>query len=60
MGRLSPDQRSLASKMKRQGIPLKFIMAAFSCSRQTIWYWAGQDLRTRFDIDKNGKCKITI
>jgi hypothetical protein len=60
MGRLKPDERSLASKMRRQGIPIKFIMAAFSCSRQTIWYWAKQDLRTRFDIDKNGKCKITI
>lgn len=60
MGRLSPNERSLASKMKRQGIPIKFIVEAFSCSRQTIWFWAKQDLRTRFDIDKNGKGKITI
>jgi len=60
MGRLSPDERSLASKMKRQGVPIKFIISAFSCSRQTIWYWAKQDLRTRFDIDKNGNGKITI
>lgn len=60
MGRLSPNERVLASKMKRQGIPLKFVILAFSCSRQTIWYWAKQDLRTRFDIDKNGKGKIII
>ena len=59
MGRLNPDERSLASKMRRQGVPLKFIVEAFSCSRQTIWFWAKQDLRTRFDIDKNGKGKIT-
>jgi len=60
MGRLSPDERSLASKIRRQGIPLNLITKAFSCSRQTIWFWAKQDLRTRFDIDKNGKGKITI
>jgi hypothetical protein len=60
MGRLSPNERSLASKIKRQGISINLIAKAFSCSRQTIWYWAKQDLRTRFDIDKNGKGKITI
>ena len=60
MGRLSPNERALASKMRRQGIPIKLIVSVFSCSRQTVWYWAKQDLRTRFDIDKNGKCKITI
>lgn len=60
MGRLSPDERSLASRFRRQGMAIKFIVEAFSCSRQTIWYWAKQDLRTRFDIDKNGKGKITI
>ena len=42
MGRLSPNERALAYKMRRQGIPIKLI------------------LRTRFDIDKNVKCKITI
>ena len=60
MGRLTPDERLLASKMKRQGVAIKILVEAFSCSRTTIWYWAKQDLRTRFDIDKNGKGKITI
>ena len=60
MGRLSPNERALASKMRRQGVPIKLIVSVFSCSRQTVWYWAKQDLRTRFGIDKNGKCKITI
>ena len=60
MGRLSPDERSLASKMKRQDMPINLIAKIFSCSRQTIWYWSIQDLRTRFDIGKNGKGRITI
>jgi len=60
MGRLTPNERSLASRFKRQGIPINLIAESLSCSRVTVWYWAKQDLRTRFDIDKNGKGKITI
>jgi len=60
MGRLTPDQRVLASKLKRQGIAIKLIIEAFSCSRQTVWYWSIQDLRTRFNITTNHEGKITI
>jgi len=60
MGRLTPNERVLASKMKRQGAQINLLVEVFHTSRQTIWYWAKQDLRTRFDIDKNGRGKITI
>ena len=60
MGRLTPDQRVLASKLKRQGVALKVIMEAFDCSRQTIWFWSIQDLRTRFNIKRNPNGKITL
>jgi hypothetical protein len=60
MGRLTPEERVLASKLKRQGIAIKIIVRVFSCSRQTIWYWSIQDLRTRFNIPNNYKSKVTI
>lgn len=60
MGRLNPEQRVLASKLKRHGIAIKIIVQMFSCSRQTVWYWSIQDLRTRFNIPNNYKSKVTI
>jgi len=60
MGRLNPEQRVLVSRFRREGIPIKVIMLAFSCSRTTIWYWGVQDLRTRFNIKRNSKGKITL
>ena len=60
MGRLNPQERVLASKLKRQGIAIKIIVQIFSCSRQTIWYWSIQDLRTRFNIPNNYISKVTI
>ncbi|MBI2630132.1 hypothetical protein HYW76_03445 [Candidatus Pacearchaeota archaeon] len=60
MGRLTPEQRVLVSKLKRQGIAIKVIMDAFGVSRVTIWYWSIQDLRTRFNIPNNYKGKVTI
>lgn len=60
MGRLTPNQRALVSKLKRQGIALKIIVETFGCSRQTIWFWSIQDLRARFSIKNNSKGKITI
>jgi len=60
MGRLTPQERVLVSKLKRQGIAIKIIMSAFGVSRVTIWYWSIQDLRTRFNIARNYKGKITI
>jgi len=60
MGRLNPQERVLASKLKRHGIAIKIIVQMFSCSRQTIWYWSIQDLRTRFNIPNNYISKVTI
>jgi len=60
MGRLTPNNRALASRLKRQGIEIKLLVEAFGCSRQTIWYWSIQDLRTRFNIRNNPNGKITI
>ncbi|MEK6880876.1 MAG: DDE-type integrase/transposase/recombinase [Nanoarchaeota archaeon] len=60
MGRLTPEKRALVSKLKRQGIAIKIIVEMFSCSRQTVWFWSIQDLRTRFNIIRNYKSKITI
>jgi transposase InsO family protein len=60
MGRLNPEQRVLASKLKRHGIAIKIIVEMFSCSRQTIWFWSIQDLRTRFNIPNNYISKITL
>jgi len=60
MGRLNPQERVLASKLKRQGIAIKIIIKIFSCSRQTIWYWSIQDLRTRFNIPNSHISKVTI
>lgn len=60
MGRLSPDQRVLVSRLKRQGVSIKIIMESFRVSRTTIWYWSIQDLRTRFNIISNAEGKITV
>jgi hypothetical protein len=60
MGRLTPEQRSLVSRFRRQGIAIKIIMDAFGISRVTVWYWSIQDLRARFNIKRNYQSKITI
>lgn len=60
MGRLTPENRALVSKLKRQGIQINLLVEAFHTSRQTIWYWSIQDLRTRFNITHNTEGKITI
>lgn len=60
MTKLKPQERLDLGKMSRLPIPKKLLMEAFQVSRTTVWYWAKQDLRTRFDIDKNGRGKITI
>ena len=59
MGRLNPDQRKLVSQLRRKGIAISILVLSFECSRQTIWYWSIQDLRTRFDIPRNYHSKIT-
>ena len=44
-------------KMK---VAIKVIAQSLSCSRQTVWYWKNQDLRTRFDIIRTYQSKITV
>ena len=58
--RLKPEQRRLIGALVKQRIQINVIAITFSCSRQTIWYWKKQDLRTRFDIPRNYESKITI
>jgi len=60
MGRLTPEERALVSKFKRAGVEINVLVETFHTSRQTIWYWSIQDLRTRFNIISNHKGKITI
>ena len=59
MGRLKPDQRRLVSQLRRKGIAISILVLSFECSRQTIWYWSIQDMRTRFDIPRFYESKIT-
>jgi hypothetical protein len=58
--RLKSEQRLDLGKLAREYIPKKLLMKAFSVSRTTVWYWQVQDFRTRFDIKRNVKGKITI
>ena len=60
MTRLKPEQRRLIGVWIKQGLHIKLIAVFLSCSRQTVWHWKNQDLRTRFDIIRNYKSKITI
>jgi len=60
MTRLIPEQRLDLGKLAREDIPKKLLMNAFSVSRTTVWHWQVQDLRTRFDIKRNSKGKITV
>ncbi len=58
--RLNSEQRRLIGVSIKIGIKINLLAESFSCSRQTIWYWKKQDLRTRFDIPKSILGKITI
>ena len=60
MGRLTPVERKLASKMRKEGVALKVIVSAFQCSRQTIWYWSGCFLKTMKNLPRVYKSKISI
>lgn len=60
MSRLKPEQRQLIGKWIKIKIHIKVIAQLLFCSRQTIWYWKNQDLRTRFDIPNNYQSKVTI
>lgn len=41
-------------------VRINVIAQSLSCSRQTVWYWKNQDLRSRLDIHRNYFGKITI
>lgn len=58
--RLKPEQRQMIGVMIKIKVRINVIAQSLSCSRQTIWYWKNQDLRTRFEIVRNYKSKITI
>ena len=58
--RLKPEQRQLIGRWIKLKVHIKVIAQLLLCSRQTVWFWKNQDLRTRFDICRNYKSKITI
>jgi transposase InsO family protein len=60
MTRLKPEQRRLIGSWIKLKISIKLIATFLSCSRVTVWFWKNQDLRTRFDIPRNYRGKITI
>ena len=58
--RLKSEQRRLIGVFVKMKISINAIAQSFFCSRQTIWHWKNQDLRTRFDIPHVYKGKVTI
>ena len=58
--RLKPEQRRLIGTWIKLKVSINLIAKFLFCSRQTIWHWKNQDLRTRFDIIRNYESKITI
>ena len=58
--RLKPEQRRLIGVCIKMKISIKIIAQSLFCSRQTVWHWKNQDLRTRFDIPHSYKGKVTI
>src|SRR3989344_3813436 len=58
--RLKSEQRQMIGVMIKIRIRINVIAQSLSCSRQTVWYWKGQDLRCRFNIVRNYQSKITI
>jgi hypothetical protein len=58
--RLNSEQRRLIGVSIKFGIKINLLAKTFSCSRQTIWYWKNQDLRTRFNLPKNVFGKISV
>jgi len=58
--RLKSEQRQIIGVLVKLKVAIKVIAQSLFCSRQTIWYWKNQDLRTRFDIIRTYQSKITI
>ena len=60
MGRLTPVQRELVFRLRKQGVNIKDIVVAFHISRVTVWFWSGCFLKTMKDMPRLYKSKITI
>lgn len=60
MGRLTPDQRELVFRLRKQGISIKDIVATFNISRVTVWFWSGCFLKTMSDMPRLIRSKITV
>lgn len=60
--RLKSEQRRLIGVWVKLKISINFIAKLLSCSRQTVWHWKKQDLRTRFDIAifPTGKIDVNV
>lgn len=59
--KLKPEQRLLLGKLSRTSIAKKLLMASFSVSRKTVWYWGKQNLHYVSDLPSaNHKFKITV
>ena len=58
--RLKSEQRQMIGVMIKLKIRINVIAQSLFCSRQTVWHWKNQDLRSRFDIVRNYESKITI
>lgn len=58
--RASPYERSLMAKLVRKGNPINLVAEWLGFHRNTVSYWSKQDLRTRFDLPRNQKGKITV
>ena len=58
--KLIPEQRRLLGKLARTNIPKKLLMASFSVSRKTVWYWGKQNLHYAKNLPRNFRFKITV
>jgi hypothetical protein len=60
MRRLTPVERELVFRLRKQGLSIKELVIAFRVSRVTIWFWSGCFLKTMSDLPRLIKSKITV
>src|SRR3989338_11167956 len=58
--RLTSEQRRLLGKLSRTGISKNLLMASFSVSRTTVWFWGKQNLHYVKNLPRNFRFKITV
>lgn len=59
--RLSPTERKLMIKSVREGKPINLVADFFGVTRQTVWYWKGENLNCSFkDLPRNSVGKINL